>query len=158
MDGIWNLGWERGLTSSKVPSSSSILFRNLRPAISVLEIIFCSMFSSSPLSPSSSTSLNPLPSTLFLSQPSTFPLNLSSSLPPKMAPPISLFPSHTLPYESQISLAGKKRKDFDGDLSKCAKYEMVQYNCSVDESMAKVKEGGVQPNVRCFPVERFFRR
>jgi hypothetical protein len=49
-----------------------------------------------------------------------------------MAPPIELFPSSTLPLRSQTTLTNKKRKDFDGDLRKCEKFEMVQYECSVE--------------------------
>jgi hypothetical protein len=73
-----------------------------------------------------------------------------------MTPPIEFFPSSALPLKAQTSLTGKRRKDFDGNLKKCERFEMMQYKCEVDE--AGMKKGAAGAVVRCWPVERFFRR
>ena len=76
-----------------------------------------------------------------------------------MAPPCHSFPASQLPREVQLDVRGRKRKLSGGgkgggtvDLSSCALMSMVQYNCAVDYPE--------QPNspVRCWPIQRLFRR
>jgi len=69
-----------------------------------------------------------------------------------MAPPVATFPASDLPSISQTNLQGKKRKGFNGDLKKCELLEMLQYNCGIEEP---VRRNSV---VRCWPVEKLFRR
>ncbi|TVY85657.1 hypothetical protein LAWI1_G008324 [Lachnellula willkommii] len=69
-----------------------------------------------------------------------------------MAPPIATFPASDLPITSQTNLKGTKRKGFDGDLKACALLEMLQYDCRIEEP------GTRNSPVRCWPVERLFRR
>lgn len=69
-----------------------------------------------------------------------------------MAPPVELFPASSLKYHSQANLAGKKRKDFDGDLKRCELFDMLQYDCKVEEPRDRKAE------VQCWPIERFFRK
>ncbi|CAG8953409.1 hypothetical protein HYFRA_00010158 [Hymenoscyphus fraxineus] len=73
-----------------------------------------------------------------------------------MAPPTELFPTSQLPLRSQTSLTGTKRKGFNGDLKTCELLEMLQYSCEV--SGGGRTERNREQKVRCWPVERFFRR
>ncbi|CAG8983087.1 hypothetical protein HYALB_00006115 [Hymenoscyphus albidus] len=74
-----------------------------------------------------------------------------------MAPPTELFPSTQLPLRAQTSLTGTKRKGFNGDLKACEFLEMLQYSCEVSGGGGKTERSREQ-RVRCWPVERFFRR
>jgi len=69
-----------------------------------------------------------------------------------MAPPIATFPAAELPTASQAGLKGKKRKGFDGDLKACKLLEIVQYDCRIDEPARR------NSTVKCWPIERLFRR
>jgi hypothetical protein len=72
-----------------------------------------------------------------------------------MTPPCRVFEAPALEYEVQTDLTGKKRKVEGGanvDLAKCPLFGMVQYECQIDRPEF--------PNspVRCWPVQRWFRR
>ncbi|KAH8599370.1 hypothetical protein B0O99DRAFT_613679 [Bisporella sp. PMI_857] len=69
-----------------------------------------------------------------------------------MPPPVSSFPASALPYHVQSTPKGTRRKGFDGDLKKCELSSMLQYRCHVDNP------GEYGSRVRCWPVERLFRR
>ena len=69
-----------------------------------------------------------------------------------MPPPVHTFPVRELQEYTRTTAEGKWRKGFDGDLGKCEGLGMVQYRCEVD------KPGERNSVVRCWPVERFFRR
>jgi hypothetical protein len=77
-----------------------------------------------------------------------------------MAPPVELFTPRDLQIKAQTTLAGKKRKNFDGELGGCEKFEMVQYECLVEKKGLGGKRTGKDGDavVKCWPVERFFRR
>lgn len=72
-----------------------------------------------------------------------------------MTPPCRSFPASQLPVQIQVDGDGKKRKTGGGkgvDLNACELLSMMQYNCKVEHPE--------QPNspVRCYPVQRWFRR
>ncbi len=77
-----------------------------------------------------------------------------------MAPPCRVFQASDLPREIQFD-QGKRRKMVDGtgnnnnrkiDLSACELFSMTQYDCQIDRP-----EINDSP-VRCWPVQRWFRR
>lgn len=72
-----------------------------------------------------------------------------------MTPPCRSFPASQLPVQIQVDVDSKKRKACEGksvDLNACELLSMMQYNCKVEHPE--------QPNspVRCYPVQRWFRR
>lgn len=69
-----------------------------------------------------------------------------------MAPPISTFPVQDLPSQIQVTMKGKRRKGPPIDLKTCPLFEMLQYECDVQEPRTK------DSRVLCWPVERLFRR
>jgi hypothetical protein len=69
-----------------------------------------------------------------------------------MAPIVEAWSARELEFRSQVSMAGNKRKGFDGDLKACELLEMLQYRCEVDEPVTR------ESITRCWPVERLFRR
>lgn len=72
-----------------------------------------------------------------------------------MAPPVVSFPAADVAAHAQLDATGRKRKLEGGgnvDLGGCELLSMVQYSCHVDTPHVA---GG---KVRCFPVERLFRR
>jgi len=69
-----------------------------------------------------------------------------------MAPLVETWPARELEFRSQVSMAGNKRKGFDGDLKGCELLEMLQYRCEVDQPVTR------ESVTRCWPVERLFRR
>ncbi|KAF3760997.1 hypothetical protein M406DRAFT_268105 [Cryphonectria parasitica EP155] len=72
-----------------------------------------------------------------------------------MTPPCHTFPASQLPLEIQINLDGKKRKTEKGkdiDLRACELLSLLQYSCQVDHPNQR------DSRVRCYPVERWFRR
>jgi hypothetical protein len=68
-----------------------------------------------------------------------------------MAPPCRVFESSQLAAEVQLD-QGRLRKGGRVDLSACELLAMTQYNCQIDRS-----EVPGSP-VRCWPVQRWFRR
>ena len=68
-----------------------------------------------------------------------------------MAPPIEAFPASELPWRVQVTAQGKRRKGEAIDLRKCELFELVQYDCRVDERQPKAP-------VKCYPVVRLFRK
>src|SRR4051812_30780873 len=68
-----------------------------------------------------------------------------------MTPPCRVFPASQLPTEIQTD-DGKRRKGGKIDLSACELLSMVQYDCQIDRP-----ELSNSP-VRCWPVQRWFRR
>jgi len=69
-----------------------------------------------------------------------------------MAPLVEKWPVRELEYRSQVSMVGKKRKEFDGNLKACELLEMLQYRCEVEQPVTR------ESVTRCWPVERMFRR
>ena len=73
-----------------------------------------------------------------------------------MTPPCHSFPASELPLKVQQDTSGRRRKLPDGarrvDLSAGELLEMLQYKCEVQRPLSK------ESPVRCFPVERLFRR
>jgi len=69
-----------------------------------------------------------------------------------MTPPVEVWSAEELEVRALVGVNGMKRKDFDGKLKNCELLELLQYNCRVDEPKRKDSE------VRCWPVERLFRR
>lgn len=76
----------------------------------------------------------------------------------KMTPPCHSFPASELPLRIQVDPHGRRRKHDPSttthkvDLSACELLQMLQYKCHVQTPLSG---NGV---VRCFPVERLFRR
>jgi hypothetical protein len=72
-----------------------------------------------------------------------------------MTPPCKIFKADELEDVVQTSLAGTKRKTEGGrriDLSQCPLFSMVQYECQIDRPDLP------HSPVRCFEVQRWFRR
>lgn len=75
-----------------------------------------------------------------------------------MTPPCHSFPASELPLRIQVDPHGRRRKHDPSttthkvDLSACELLQMLQYKCHVQTPLSG---NGV---VRCFPVERLFRR
>jgi len=69
-----------------------------------------------------------------------------------MAPFVEAWSARELESRAQVSVAGRKRKDFDGDLSGCELLEMLQYRCEVEKPVTR------ESVTRCWPVERLFRQ
>ena len=69
-----------------------------------------------------------------------------------MPPPVEAWSARELPSRVFNTETGRGRKGFDGDLMKCELLSLLQYRCQVDEPMDK------ESPVRCWPVERLFRR
>jgi len=73
-----------------------------------------------------------------------------------MTPPIESFPASELPPRVLGTVEGKRRKGWVqekiGGLGKCELLELVQYKCEVEEPRTR------ESVVRCWPVERLFRR
>lgn len=72
-----------------------------------------------------------------------------------MAPVCYAFPASHLPQRVQIGPNDKKRKTEGGkdiELSECALLSMLQYNCTIERPKQR------DSPVRCYPVERWFRR
>ncbi|KAI1126618.1 hypothetical protein F5Y10DRAFT_209602 [Nemania abortiva] len=69
-----------------------------------------------------------------------------------MAPPCAVFPASQLPTEIQVDENGKRRKGGRIDLSACELLSMVQYDCQIDHPELR------DSAVRCWPVQRWFRR
>lgn len=67
-----------------------------------------------------------------------------------MSPPTELFPASELEWRIQGLPNGRRRKGTKLDLKECELMELVQYDCVL----------GAKRNspVRCFPVERLFRK
>lgn len=66
-----------------------------------------------------------------------------------MTPPCHAFPASELPLQAQHDV-GRRRRKLDGralDLAACPLLRMLQYRCEVERSV-----------VRCYPVQRLFRR
>jgi len=69
-----------------------------------------------------------------------------------MAPPVESWSTAELEGRIHVNRDGKKRKGFDGKLGACELLGMLQYECLVDEPHTR------DSLVRCWPVERLFRR
>lgn len=81
-----------------------------------------------------------------------------------MAPPCRVFPASDLPHEIQLDQGRRRKMTREGgsssssnssrkiDLSACALFSMTQYDCQIDRP-----EINDSP-VRCWPVQRWFRR
>ncbi|RYC58291.1 hypothetical protein CHU98_g7924 [Xylaria longipes] len=68
-----------------------------------------------------------------------------------MSPPCRVFSASQLPTEIQLD-DGKRRKGGKIDLSACELLSMVQYDCQID------RPDLANSPVRCWPVQRWFRR
>lgn len=68
-----------------------------------------------------------------------------------MSPPCRVFPASQLPTEIQLE-NDKRRKGGKIDLSACELLSMVQYDCQIDRPDLS------NSPVRCWPVQRWFRR
>ncbi|KAI0534091.1 hypothetical protein GGR58DRAFT_484127 [Xylaria digitata] len=69
-----------------------------------------------------------------------------------MTPRCRVFPASQLPVEIQINEEGKRRKGGKIDLDACELLSMVQYDCQIDRPDLS------NSPVRCWPVQRWFRR
>lgn len=73
-----------------------------------------------------------------------------------MTPPCHSFPAADLPLQVQMDAKGRIRKTEDGrpiDLrTTCDLLGLVQYHCSIDHPEIR------DSPVRCWPVQRWFRR
>lgn len=69
-----------------------------------------------------------------------------------MAPPVEAFGTCELPERVQITVQGRRRKE-SIDLRKCELLEMVQYSCHLEGG-----KKGQQPDIKCEPIVRMFRR
>lgn len=67
-----------------------------------------------------------------------------------MAPPVEAF--HASELRVQVNVQGRRRKE-PFELEDCELLEMVQYSCYL-ESGGK----GQQPDIKCDPIVRAFRR
>jgi hypothetical protein len=73
----------------------------------------------------------------------------------QMAPPVQSFSAADLPNAIQIDTNGRKRKVEGGgkiELSTCAMFSMLQYECAVARPLERSSP------VICSPVERRYRR
>ncbi|KAI2602577.1 hypothetical protein GGR54DRAFT_497009 [Hypoxylon sp. NC1633] len=68
-----------------------------------------------------------------------------------MTPPCRVFPASHLESEIQAT-NGRLRKGGRVDLSACELFSMVQYECQIDRPEVP------HSPVRCWPVQRWFRR
>ncbi|KJZ72474.1 hypothetical protein HIM_08143 [Hirsutella minnesotensis 3608] len=73
-----------------------------------------------------------------------------------MSPPVFSFPAHELPLMAQLDGDGRRRK-LDGDarrvdLAACELLRVVQAQCSAERPRSS------HDPIRCWPVERLFRR
>lgn len=83
-----------------------------------------------------------------------------NALPPvqktKMPPPVYPIAADELSTAAQLDAQGRRRKPEPGqkrvDLAACELLRMVQYRCEVQEPVT------FESRVRCYPVERLFRR
>lgn len=72
-----------------------------------------------------------------------------------MTPPVHSFPAVDLPLQVQLDATGRVRKSENGQpisLTGCELLSLVQYDCSVDHPEIR------NSPVRCWPVQRWFRR
>jgi hypothetical protein len=69
-----------------------------------------------------------------------------------MTPPVESWPVRELEQRVFGNAKGEYRKGFDGNLKNCQLMELLQYNCKVDNPDRR------DSLVRCWPVERLFRR
>jgi len=69
-----------------------------------------------------------------------------------MPVPVESWPTRELEHRVLGTVKGERRKGFDGDLKKCELLSLVQYKCDVDEPEKR------DSLVRCWPMERLFRR
>jgi len=72
-----------------------------------------------------------------------------------MTPPVHSFPAADLPLQVQLDASGRVRKTEDGQpisLTGCELLSLVQYSCEIDHP--EIRESPV----RCWPVQRWFRR
>jgi len=69
-----------------------------------------------------------------------------------MTPPIESWPVRELEQRIRGNAKRDWRKGFDGDLKKCELLELLQYECKVEKPERR------NSLVRCWPVERLFRR
>jgi hypothetical protein len=69
-----------------------------------------------------------------------------------MAPPIENWTADQLEDRAQVTTQGRRRKGFDGNLKACELLELLQYECRVEGRVTK------ESLIRCWPVERLFRR
>jgi hypothetical protein len=69
-----------------------------------------------------------------------------------MTPPIEAWSPKELEDRIRGNTKGEYRKDFDGDLKKCELLELLQYDCKVENPDSR------DSLVRCWPIERLFRR
>jgi len=72
-----------------------------------------------------------------------------------MTPPCHSFPAGQLSEKVRVDVNGRKRKTVDGreiDLKGCELLGLMQYSCAVDHPEVR------DSPVRCWPVQRWFRR
>lgn len=72
-----------------------------------------------------------------------------------MTPPCPNFHPSQLPQQIQFGKDGKKRKTESGkdiDLTACELMGLLQYDCSVEHPQRQ------DSSVKCYPVQRWFRR
>lgn len=69
-----------------------------------------------------------------------------------MTPPVESWPARELEQRALVNEKGKRRKEFDGDLTKCQLVELLQYTCEVEKPVTR------DSRTRCWPVERLFRK
>lgn len=69
-----------------------------------------------------------------------------------MAPPVEAFHASELRERVQTTAEGRQRKE-PVDLEKCEILEMVQYSCYLMGG-----KNGQQPDIKCEPIIRAFRR
>lgn len=73
-----------------------------------------------------------------------------------MTPPCHSFPAADLPLQVQMDAKGRIRKTEDGRpidlLTGCDLLGLVQYHCSIDRPEIR------DSPVRCWPIQRWFRR
>lgn len=140
-----------GLTSSKLPSSEAISRNNLAPWTSVEDIIVAIFLTLVQKLQPSSLSHFPAPNQINSFPNQTLPDDLAQS-PTIMAPFVEVFPASELPFRTQLTLKGKARKDFHGDLKACELFSLWQFECEVERPVTR------ESVTRCYPVERLFRR
>jgi hypothetical protein len=72
-----------------------------------------------------------------------------------MTPPCRIFQAEDLESQVQVDAAGRTRRteNWKGiDLVQCPLFGMLQYDCQIDRPNLK------NSPVRCWPVQRWFRR
>lgn len=74
-----------------------------------------------------------------------------------MAPPLQTFPLNELPDRSREYSENYKKKIRKPqiDLETCDLYELVQYSCTTQETLAST---GIGKKLECYPFVRLFRR